>query len=119
MFPGSRANAAWYINAGCEDQLRLLKDDAGNYIYLAPGSQMNQSPYGTLMGRAVIPMLGSMPQLGDEGDIVFADLSYYYMIYKQGIKEAMSTHLWFDRDLTVFKFTFRDFFKIKKNLNFS
>jgi HK97 family phage major capsid protein len=108
MIPGSRANAVWYINAAVEEQLRIMKDDLGNFIYIAPGSQLNQTPYGTLLGRPVLPMLGSMPALGDQGDIVFADLSYYYTILKSaGIKQAMSTHLLFDRDETAFKFTFR------------
>lgn len=108
MIPASRGNAAWYINAGTEDQLRLMKDDNGNFIYLAPGSQMNQSPYGLLMGRPVIPMLGSLPQLGDEGDIIFADLSYYYTIKKVGgVKQAISSHLFFDQAINAFRFTFR------------
>lgn len=108
MIPASRANAVWYINAACEPQLRTMKDDQGNFIYLAPGSQMNQSPYGLLLGRPVIPMLGSMPQLGDEGDIVFADLSYFYTILKSGgMKSAVSQHLYFDRDKTAYKFTMR------------
>lgn len=108
MLPQSRANAAWYINPAVEDQLRLIKDDAGNFLYLAPGSQMNQTPYGMLMGRPVIPMLGALQALGDEGDIVFADLSYYYAIVKSGgLKNSVSTHLYFDRDQTAFKFTMR------------
>lgn len=108
MLPRSRANAVWYINPMVEPQLRLMKDGAGNYIYMAPGSQMNQTPYGMLMGRPVVPMLGSMPELGDEGDIVFADLGYYYTILKaSGVKNSVSTHLYFDRDITAFKFTMR------------
>lgn len=108
MLPQSRGNAAWYINAGCEEQLRTMKDDQGNFIYLAAGSQLNQSPYALLLGRPVIPMLGSLPALGDKGDIVFADLSYYYAIVKAGgMKQAVSSHLKFDQDLQSFKFTMR------------
>jgi HK97 family phage major capsid protein len=108
MIPSSRANAVWYINAQVEDQLRLMQDDNGQYIYLAPGSQMNQSPYGLLMGRPVIPMLGSMKQLGDEGDIIFADLSYYYTIKKVGgVKQAISSHLFFDQAINAYRFTMR------------
>lgn len=108
MLPQSRANAAWYINAAVEDQLRVLKDDAGNFIYLAPGSQANQTPYGILLGRPVIPMMGALQALGDEGDIVFADLSYYYAVVKSGgMKNSVSTHIYFDRDQTAFKFTMR------------
>jgi len=108
MIPSARSSAAWYINPEVEPALRLLQDGAGNYIYMAPGSQMNQTPYGMLLGRPVIPLLGGMKAIGDEGDIIFADLSYYYSILKtSGLKQAMSTHLYFDRDITAFKFMIR------------
>lgn len=108
MFPASRQSAAWYINPGVEEQLRLMTDPNGNYIYLAPGSQMNQTPYATLLGRPVIPLMGGMPALGDYGDIMFADLSYYYMIRKAaGVKSATSIHLHFDKEITSFRFSLR------------
>ncbi len=108
MLPASRGQAAWYVNAGCEEQLRSLVDDNGNFIYLAAGSQLNQSPYALLLGRPVIPMLGSLPALGEAGDIIFADLSYYYSIVKAGgMKQAVSAHLKFDYDVQSFKFTMR------------
>jgi HK97 family phage major capsid protein len=108
MIPSSRASAVWYINPACEDQLRTMVDDNGNFIYLSPGSQMNQSPYGLLLGRPVLPLLGGMQNLGDEGDIMFVDLGYYYTIVKSGnLTRAISTHLYFDRDLTAYKFIFR------------
>ena len=108
MFPGSRGRAAWYINPAVEESLRTLVDANGNYIFLSPGSQMNQSPYGTLLGRPVVPLMGGMPALGDLGDIIFADLSYYYMIRKAaGVKSATSIHLHFDREITSFRFSLR------------
>jgi HK97 family phage major capsid protein len=108
MIPSARAGAAWHINAGCEEQLRMMKDDFGNFIYLAPGSQMNQSVYGMLLGLPVIPLIGSMPALGDEGDIMLVNFNYYYSIVKSGgMKQAVSSHLYFDRDLQAYKFTLR------------
>lgn len=108
LLPSSYGRAAWYINAMCIEQLRMMKDDNGNFIYLAPGSQMNQSPYGLLLGLPVIPMIGSLPALGDEGDIILADLSYYYAVLKSnGLKQSVSSHLYFDRDMQAYKFTFR------------
>ena len=108
MFPMSRSNAVWYINPQVEEQLRLMKDANDNYIYLAPGSQMNQTPYASLLGRPVVPLMGGMPALGDLGDIIFADLSYYYMIRKAaGIKSATSIHLHFDKEITSFRFSLR------------
>lgn len=111
MFPSSRANAAWYINPQVEEQLRVMQDGNGNYLYISPGgfgNQMSASPYGTLLGRPVIPMMGSMQALGSLGDIIFADLSFYYMISKAGgIKSATSIHLLFDKDTTAFRFSMR------------
>lgn len=108
MFATSRLNAAWFYNAGVEPQLMQLKDGDGHYIFMAPNGQMNGAPYGTLLGRPVFPMLSAMPALGDEGDIVFADLNYYYGIQKAGgIKSDSSIHVYFDRDLTAFRFTYR------------
>lgn len=108
MFPQSRSRAAWYINPAVEAQLLGLKDGAGNYIYLSPGGQFNSSPYALLLGRPVIPMMAGMPAIGDLGDILLGDLSYYYMIRKaSGIKSATSIHLHFDREITSFRFSLR------------
>lgn len=108
MIPTALGGAVWFVNQACMDQLLTMVDPNGNYIYLAPGSQMNNSPYGMLLGRPVIPMLSGIPALGDTGDIVFANLSYYYMITKaSGIKSATSIHLYFDKEITAFRFTLR------------
>lgn len=103
----ARRGAAWYINAAVEPELLTMKDDNGNFIYLAPGSQMNQTPYGMLLGLPVIPMLASLPALGDSGDIILANLSYYYTISKGGIKSASSIHMYFDREITAYRFSMR------------
>jgi HK97 family phage major capsid protein len=108
LIPSARAGAVWYINAAVEEQLRQMKSDSGDFIYLAPGSQLNQTPYGQLLGLPVIPLIGSMPALGDEGDIILGNLSYYYSIVKAGgMKQAISSHLHFDRDIQAYKFTMR------------
>jgi HK97 family phage major capsid protein len=107
LIPQSRGNAVWLINPAVEEQLRLMKDDNNNFLYVQ-GGNLAASPYGLLMGRPVLPMLGSMPQLGDEGDIVLCDLSYYYSVMKSGgIKAAQSAHLYFDKDMQAFKWTLR------------
>ena len=108
MFPQARANAVWFINPQVEEQLMVMKDDAGNFIYLAPGSQMNNSPYALLLGRPVIPMMSGMPGLGDSGDILFADLNYYWTLTKAaGVKFASSIHLHFDKEITSYRFSMR------------
>lgn len=107
LLPSARKGAAWYINAGCEEQLRTMKDDLGNFIYLAPGSQLNQTPYGMLLGLPVIPMVGSMPALGDTGDILLVNLDYYMTISKGGVKAAVSPHVEWAKDTQCYKFTIR------------
>lgn len=112
MFPSSISSAVWLVNPGCMDQLRLLQDNNGNYIYMAPGGFGNQvasAPFGgTLLGRPVIPMMGSIPALGDVGDIQFVDMSFYWGIRKAaGINSATSIHLLFDKDQTAFRFSMR------------
>ncbi len=111
LFPVSLGKSAWYINPGVLDQLMTLVDDNGNFMYISPGglgNQLNSSPYGTLLGRPVIPLMGSMPALGSLGDIILADLSYYWMIKKAaGLKYATSIHLNFDKEETAFRFSMR------------
>lgn len=107
MFPAARAGALWLINASVEPHLLTLKDDNGNFIYLAPGSQMNQTPYGLLLGRPVLPMMSVLPGIGDSGDILFVNLNYYFTLLKRGIKQATSIHMKFDSEITAFRFTMR------------
>lgn len=109
LFPQARLGAAWYMNAAVEEQLLGMVDENDNYIYLAPGSQLNQTPYGLLMGRPVIPMMSAMPALGDSGDILLGNMKYYYAALKAngGVKSAESIHLYFDTEKTAFRFSFR------------
>lgn len=46
--------------------------------------------------------------LGDLGDIDLVDFSQYLTVTKgTGVEQAMSIHLYFDRDITTFRFVFR------------
>lgn len=111
MLPGSLAKAVWLINPAVKEKLRLMKFDSAAAspvpVYL-PGNSLAGAPHDTLSGRPLIPMMGGVKALGDEGDISFVDLSYYIAAYKTtGIKQDVSTHIYFDRDLTCFKFQMR------------
>lgn len=106
--PSSLSRALWLCNVAVQPQLWGMKNDNNEFIYLSPGSQLNQTPYGRLMGLPVLPMLGAMKQLGDEGDIILVDFAYYNMIYKSsGVKQAVSTHVFFQQDIMAYKWTFR------------
>lgn len=101
----SLRTAVWLIHPDAQPQLPLMT--IGNQpIYVPPGG-FRDSPYGTLLGRPVIPH-EICKTVGDLGDFMFVDLAQYLAIKKAGgVKSQTSIHLWFDQDLTAFKFTFR------------
>lgn len=59
------------------------------------------------MGRPVVPT-EACQTLGDKGDIILADLNQYLTATKtSGVRVETSIHLWFDYDITAFKFVMR------------
>jgi HK97 family phage major capsid protein len=118
MFAPSRSRAVWLVNQDVEAQLFKLSiagtDNTGNavsgwggMVYM-PANGFSGSPFGTLFGRPVIPSQ-AMETLGDQGDIAFVDLSQYLALVKSGSnpKVDVSIHLWFDQDITAFRFVLR------------
>lgn len=109
--PSARRNAKWLMNADVEQQLMSMQfpnvgSGAAVPVYLPPGG-LSQSPYGTLLGREII-YTEAAQALGDQGDIIFGDLSNYLSGVKSGgVKSDVSIHLWFDYDLTAFRFVLR------------
>lgn len=100
----------WIAHAQVKEQLRQLKDDNGNLIYMNGGQFPNMSaqPFDLLLGKPVIYMMGAMQALGDRGDLLLVNFNYYISAVKSsGVKQQVSTHVYFDRDLTAFKFSFR------------
>lgn len=101
----SRANAVWLIHPDAEPQLPLMTV-ANQPVYMPPGG-LSDAPFGRLLGRPVIPHQ-VCATVGDLGDIMLVDFSQYLAVRKAaGVVAQTSIHLWFDQDLTAFKFTFR------------
>lgn len=111
LAPNLRQNAVWNINADVETQLMSLAfPNAGSGtvvpVYLPPGGLSN-SPFSSLLGRPIVP-LQSCSALGTVGDIILGDWSQYLTIVKTGgIRSDVSIHLWFDYDITAFRFVLR------------
>ncbi len=108
MYAPSRANAVWYINQDIEPQLFSLNQAIGTGgfpVYLPPGG-LSGAPYATLMGRPVIATEFNAT-LGDQGDIILADLGQYVTISKGGIAQAQSMHVEFLTDQTALRFIMR------------
>lgn len=109
MYARSRSSAIWLVNQDIEPQLLTMSFEGNSSSVPAymPANGLSASPFGTLMGRPVIPT-EACPTLGDKGDIILADMSQYLTATKtQGIRAETSMHLWFDYDVTAFKFVMR------------
>jgi HK97 family phage major capsid protein len=110
MYAPCRRNAVWMINQDVEQQLMTMsfRDNASDPspVYMPPGG-LADAPYGRLMGRPVV-VSEAVPTLGDRGDISLVDMSTYLSIVKSGgIRQDVSIHLWFDYDVTAFRFVMR------------
>jgi len=109
MYAKSRPRAEWYINQDCEPQLftmSLAVGTGGIPVYM-PANGLSGSPYGTLLGRPVVP-LEQCDTVGDKGDILFMDLSQYLLIEKGGVDAASSIHVRFLYGENTFRFTVRN-----------
>lgn len=117
MYAECFPNAVWLINQDVTPQLDLMSfADVGKKPSTASGTQVPvympagtvaNSPYGTLYGRPVIPVQ-ACKTVGDEGDIILADLSQYLAVVKSGgIRTDVSMHLFFDTAEQAFRFVFR------------
>lgn len=109
MFAGCRMNSVWLINQDVEPQLYSMQIGTGvanQVVYMPPGG-LSQNPYATLMGRPVVPV-EYCATLGTVGDIILVDLSQWATAVKSGgPKQAVSMHLYFDRDEQAFRVTYR------------
>lgn len=107
----SRSGAIWLINPEVEAQLDGLV--VGQQPVYMPAGGLADTPFGRMKGRPVIPHQ-VCSAIGDVGDIMLVDWNQYMTLTKlgagrdeNGMKIDVSMHLWFDQDLTAFKFTIR------------
>ena len=117
MYSPYRRNAVWLINQDIEPSLFGMAFQATGASSDLPGTSavpaylppngLNDSPYGSLMGRPVVP-IQACSTVGDQGDIILVDLKQYWILRKAaGMKTDTSMHFYFDQGLTAFRFTFR------------
>jgi HK97 family phage major capsid protein len=93
-------NPIWVINQTLIPTLMTLKDDAGNYIFNG-GDAKNGIP-ATLIGLP-IKWNGKSPLIGNEGDIALVKFNYYLTKAGSGPYIAISEHVKFTTNKTVFK----------------
>ena len=75
-------------------------------IFTPPGG-LKDAPFGALLGRPII--YHELAQARDTaGDLSYYDLSQYISVVKTGgVRSDVSMHLYFDRDITAFRFILR------------
>lgn len=106
LLPGNVAGAKWRINSEVLPQIMTLRIGA-QPIWTPPSAGFAQAPGGYLLGRP-IEMSEHCAALGDVGDVTLCDLKGYYAPTKAtGVEFASSIHLYFDRGLQAFRWTFR------------
>jgi HK97 family phage major capsid protein len=116
MPAASFARSVWLINQDVLPQIMQLgfpvtdgtTTVAGaGALYMGPGQMANQGAYGSLLGRPII-VTEACATLGTEGDVILADLSKYLAVVKgNGVRADTSIHLWFDQNITAFRFVMR------------
>lgn len=108
LWARSRPNSVWYINQDVEPQLHAmsLPVGAGGVPVYLPANGLSGLPYDTLYGRPIIP-IEQCETLGDEGDVILADLGEYLMIDKGPLQSALSIHVRFIYDESTFRFVYR------------
>ncbi len=101
-----RSSAKWYYNPDVEEQLWILNQasgTAGQLLYVPPRGAAD-APYLTLMGRPCVAT-EHCQALGTKGDIaVIAPSMYLWGYTASGIDAAVSMHLRFDYNETVFRY---------------
>jgi len=117
MYAQWRRNAVWLINQDLEPSLHGMAFQATGASSMLPGTSavpaylpmngLSGSPYATLMGRPVVP-IQACSSVGTQGDIILVDLNQYMILTKAGgVRTDTSIHLYFDQDVTAFRWVFR------------
>lgn len=103
-----RKNAIWIYDQSIEPSLMTMTiGTAGAQlaVFLPPGG-LSDKPYATILGRPAIPV-EFCQQLGTAGDIYLWDPSTYIVGMRQSMQSAMSIHVAFATNESMFRFTMR------------
>lgn len=100
LLPASLGDALFIASQSAMPQLMTLKDPSGNYIFIQ-GDATKGIP-STLLG-VPIRFTGKTKPLGQVGDLVLVDLSYYLIKDGAGPFIAASEHVLFTQNQTIVK----------------
>lgn len=100
LLPTSWMNAHWVFQISDYETLRTLQDPSGRYIWVE-NARDGEPP--TVLGLPY-RFTEKTPILGTRGDVLLADERYYYIADEVRLQIAMSEHVRFLENQTVFKF---------------
>lgn len=99
LIRGNANSPIWSIPQSAMVQIATLTDPEGHYIWV-PNAREGFA--GTLLGYPV-RWNNRAPALGSKGDVILADWGYYLIKDGSGPYVAMSEHVYFTTNKTVFK----------------
>ena len=104
LIPSSQgaSSTAWIMNIGVLDKLVQMSD--GTNVIWIPNAR--QALPMTLFGIPIV-FTEKLPVLGDAGDIILGDLSYYWIGDRQDSEISASIHANFTKNQTVWRFSHR------------
>jgi HK97 family phage major capsid protein len=107
VLAASRFRGRWYSDLSTEEQVAQFTQavGTGGVPLMTPDGGLSVSPFTTLLGRPIVASEFAY-ELGDSGDLFFADFSNYMLVLRGGIESAVSMHLKFDFNQTAFRFIF-------------
>jgi len=100
LLPG--ANPIWVMTLSVKPSLRTMQDPAGNYIWPAFGGAAAAGMANQVLGYPIV-WTEKLTGLGNPGDVMLADFSYYVIGQRGGITIASSEHYLFRHNQTAFK----------------
>ena len=108
LYPEGYGKATWFCNQEGLIELATMYISAGSGGVPAwlPAGGISGLPYQTLMGRPLY-LTDKCKALGDVGDFCLADFSQQLLAMKGGPQTAMSVHVRFIYDESLFRATFR------------
>ena len=103
LYGPARATAVWALHPDAEQQLQDVTTPSGEALI-----KYWPDALPTIFGRPAIVTEAAQP-LGTRGDLVLFDPRAYLTATRQaeGVKDDVSLHVWFDRDLAALRFTMR------------
>jgi len=113
--PGQRRSLIWLYNEDAEGSLLRMHVATGQHsatslVYYTSDGQL------MICGKPAL-LIEQCASLGTEGDLIaFATDGYACVVKQLGLESAMSMHLRFDYDESLFKFRFRMNGQVKDNV---